>query len=446
MFSLTVRQPRRYWTRLVWASSVSTLLLCASANEATAQARPAESLPPSNLPVLTQPGSPASAPQTIPVYTLADCIRIGHEKQPALAAARASLAAREANRAGLARTSDLACIFVPDIKVRKAQSLRGVDAAQAQLLQAESETTYAVTRTYYTALYARMQQDVAAEVVENLKFYRNLVGEIIKGGVDRDINQSTLDRLNIYLNLATSKQIDAEEGVKRALAALREAMGVGLECFSFQLADLKLPDPTVTPEKCDIVTQALARRGEMMAVLVVSDVVRLEIDAQGKYWFRPRVATFASGGDIHATPVPPGIRNGEYRPGAIGVEMPNNLAGNRDARLNQAYAYSSRADAVVAKTRELIALEAEDGYLKWVEASRKVASGKEAATIARRLAKQTREDANKGAKIKQDEILMTDVVAGQATAAYHEAVFQQVLALAGLERITAGGFNSGLAK
>ena len=55
-------------------------------------------------------------------------------------------------------------------------------------------------------------------------------------------------------------------------------------------------------------------------------------------------------------------------------------------------------------------------------------------------------DANKGAKIKQDEILMTDVVAGQATAAYHEAVFQQVLALAGLERITAGGFNSGLAK
>lgn len=441
-----VRNLRRQWTRFAWASAVTTLLLSGAAQKANAQARPAESLPPAPAEAAATPAAPAApaAAQTIPVYTLQDCIRIAYEKQPALAAARASFAAKQATSNGLANTPNIACLVSPDLKIRKAQAFRGLSAAQAQVLQAECETTYAVTRTYYTAIYARMQFDVASDVVENLKFYRNLVQEIIRAGSDRDINQTTLDRLDIYMNLAQSKRTDAEEGVQRALAALREAMGIGLECSSFQLADLRLPEPAVVPEKCDIVNLALSRRGEMTAVLVAADVVRLEVDAQGKHLFRNRVGTFAIANDIHATPVPPGIRNGEYRPGAIGPEMPVNLVGNRRTRVDTAAAYSSRADAVVAKTRELIALEAEDGFLKWLESSRKVASSREAATVARRLSKNTRDDANRGARIKQEDILMTDVLAGQAIAAYHEAVFHQVIALAGLERLTAGGFAAGL--
>jgi outer membrane protein TolC len=279
---------------------------------------------------------------------------------------------------------------------------------------------------------------------DNLMFYRNLVSDIVKGGGQADITQSTLDRLDVYVSLATTKQVDAEEGVKRALAALREAMGKGFDCDSFQLADIRLPELTVVPERCDIITQALARRGEMMAVLLAAEVFRLEVDAQGKHCFKPLVGTFALTSDIHSVPIPPGMRNGEYRPGAIAFEMPTNLAGDKRTRQSVACSYSELADAVVAKTRELISLEAEDGYLKWVESTRKVVSGRDAANVARKLSRQTREDANRGAKIKQDEILITDVLAGQATAAFHEAVFQQVLALAGLERITAGGFISGL--
>jgi outer membrane protein TolC len=219
-------------------------------------------------------------------------------------------------------------------------------------------------------------------------------------------------------------------------------MGISLECSSFQLADVRLPEPEIIPEKCDIVNLALGRRGELVQVLLASQVFRLEIDAQGRHFLRPTQRTFAAASDIHAQSVPPGIRNGEYRPGAIGPEMPVMLAGKRDTRMRLAEAYSDRADAVVTKTRELISLEAEDGYLKWLEAHEKVGSSRGAATTARRLARQTREDANQGARIKEGEILSTDILSGQATAAYYEAAFQQVLALAGLERITAGGFNA----
>jgi outer membrane protein TolC len=252
-----------------------------------------------------------------------------------------------------------------------------------------------------------------------------------------------LDRLDIAVGLAQSKQQEADEGMRRALAALREAMGMGLECSSFQLADLSLLDTGVKPEKCDIINLALSRRGEMMQVLMAADAVRIEVDVQGRNWFRPLVSTFAAGGDIHATPVPPGIRNGDYRPGAVPPEMPVSLAGPRNARVEQAKAYSGRADAVVNKTRELVTLEAEDAFCKWEEATRKVNFTRDAAAKANKYVKQREEDKANGANIKPEELTADRILAAQAAAALNEAMYQQVLALANLERVTAGGFSAG---
>ncbi|MBX7104009.1 MAG: hypothetical protein K1X57_08000 [Gemmataceae bacterium] len=390
----------------------------------------------------TLPPAAVSPAATIPVYTLADCVRIGLEKQPALAASRASLAAKQAARDGIARPS-FSYLFVPDIHLRRQQSLKGVSAAEAELMQAGIDTTYAVTRTYYTAIYARLQYDVAADILKKLEFDRADLDRAIKNGV-REFSEPMLDRLDIAINLAKAKQLEADEGMRKALAALREAMGVSQECFSFQLADLSLPEPAAQPERCTIINLALSRRGEMMQTLLLSDVVRLEIDAQGKWCFRQLVRTFASAADIHSAPVPPGIRNGDYRPGAIGPEMPANLAGPRSARIEQANAFSARADAVVAKTRELLTLEAEDGICKWEEASKKVAFTKLATSKATKYIKQLEEDKAAGAKIKPEELTTNRVLATQAAVALNEALFQQVLALANLERITAGGFNAGL--
>ena len=59
------------------------------------------------------------------------------------------------------------------------------------------------------------------------------------------------------------------------------------------------------------------------------------------------------------------------------------------------------------------------------------------------MAERTKRNRGVG-NIKEEDLLQNDVLAGQAQAGYNEALFNQILALANLERITAGGFNSGL--
>jgi outer membrane protein TolC len=363
-----------------------------------------------------------------------------------LAAARASLQAKYAAKRGVdgIRAPRL---LAPDLCIRRKQSLRGLDAAQAELYQAEYDTSYAVIRMYYTAVYAHQQLEVADDVVRNLRFWQERIRDIVANqGGDRELNQDTVARLTIYLRLAESKQTDAAVGVERALAALREAMGVGSDCGRFgpfRPADTHMPEPSVEPNKDEIVALAVARRGELVQALVAADVIRLEVCAQGSFRFKPQARTFASGSDIHAKALPTGLSNGEYRPGAVGIEMPTMVAGNRDARMEQVQWFAVRADAVVEKTRGLITLEAENAYQNWVEATRKVSGTREAAQVGKALAERVRKN-RAVANIKQEDLLQTDVLAGQAQAAYNEALFNQILALANLERITAGGFNAGL--
>jgi outer membrane protein TolC len=398
---------------------------------ATACAQPAAPPP---------PAAPAAPKPEPPRLSLIDCLRIANERQPTLAAARASLAAHQAAQRGV---DELRApkLLAPDLPIRRKQSLRGVDAAQAELYQAEYDTSYAVIRMYYTAVYARQQFEVAEEVVTGLLFWRDLVARVVQGGGDPNLNQDVVDRLNVYLKLAEARQAQALTGIERALAALREAMGVGPEFGDFRPLDTRLPVPPVKPDKDVVVALALARRGELVQAIVAADVTRLEVCAQSMFRFRPQVRTFAASSDIHAKSLPTGLRNGEYRPGAVGIEMPANVAGSRESRMEQVRAYGARAESVVEKTRRLITLEAEDAYETWLESERQVEANREAARLSKLLAERTRGNV---ANIKKEDILQTDVLAGQAQAAYNEALYHQILSLANLERITAGGFNAGI--
>ena len=101
---------------------------------------------------------------------------------------------------------------------------------------------------------------------------------------------------------------------------------------------------------------------------------------------------------------------------------------------------SARATAVVEKTRNLIALEAEDVYLRWQEALRQVTQSRETTEAAARLAKNTREDFRGDQRVKIEDVLTNEVLASQARSTYNEARFHLAIALAALERVTAGGF------
>lgn len=375
--------------------------------------------------------------------SLAECLQIAYDQQPTLAAQRATLASANTRSAALQKLPFRGIIIARDLPVRREQACLGIHIAEASLNQAEWETVYAVTRTYYGVIYARQQLRTAHDVVESLKFYHDRVADLVKSGSSRNLTTSTLDKIDLYLRLAQTKQAEATRGIGRATAALREAMGLGLD-YPLTIPEIQLPAPGGKYDKDEIVKLALARRGELIEASTVAEVINLEVQAQDKTCM-PTARTFAAVSDIHERQVPQGYSNGEYRPGATGIDMPTELAGPRSLRVDRARDLSARASAVVDKTRNLIALEAEDMYFKWEEASRKLAETQGAASAGARLSKNTRDDFVASQNVSINDILTNEVLAGQAQGNYNETLYQLITALAGLQRVTAGGIDPGLA-
>jgi hypothetical protein len=382
----------------------------------------------------------------LPTVGLAECLAVANARQPAIAAARASLTAREAAHAGISALSPpLKRITAPDLPVRREQSLRGVTAAQADLCQAEYDTAYAVIRTYFSAVYAQQQFALADATVKEIEAKKALVDKYRSTG-EGVVAPEVVGRISVYMHLARNRRAEAQSGFERALAALREAMGLTPADPCQRPADVELPNLTVVPCLPQLVDLALQRRGELIQAVVAADVTRLEVDAQGRFCFKPLVRTFASSSDIHAKSLPTALHNGQYKPGAVGIEFPVNLAGQKPYRMAQASAYADRMAAVVEKTRGLVTLEAEDSFHKWRDATDKVRESREAARTGDELARYTKKVSDEPpttTSLKPDEAVRDYVLASQAKAALNEALFEQVLALANLERITAGGFCAG---
>src|SRR5262249_41032311 len=129
----------------------------------------------------------------------------------------------------------------------------------------------------------------------------------------------------------------------------------------------------------------------------------------------------------------------DYRPGAIEPEMPPTLVGSPAERAARAGAYAQRAEAVFEKARNLIQLEAEMSYLRFVETSQGVILGKGKYEQGNKLAELSRQG-QENIKAK-DQLVLNEVMAAKARADYIEAVYQHILSLATLERVTAGGIQ-----
>jgi outer membrane protein TolC len=452
-----LRTSLRAATRLALPVALSMATLAARAEEpavpelqpapaATApQAGPFDAQPtaPAQQPAPeAQPAAPAAAPaEVFQTLDLAGCINLALQRQPRIAAARASLAAaHDAQRA----LDDLRIPTIIDreIPVRRQQACLGVTAAAAAVEQAEHETVYAVTRTYYTVVFAREQERVARGVVDSLGAVRDVVRQRVEGAA-RDVTNNDVDRTTSYMRQAQTQQIQAAEGVKRALAALREAIGVGPECH-IEVAAGQLPQLDVRLGREDVIAKALARRPELVQAGIFEQETCLEIDAQGTS-HHLRKETFAAGGDIHAKQVPQGEHNDAYRPGGILPEMPTLLVGNKADRVQRARSLNARAGAMVATTRNLIALEAEDAFLRWEQASLQLPAAKEAAETGERLAENLATDyRSQVGKGTVEGTLNARVLGARARSAYNEVLYHQILALADIERITAGGVCAGL--
>src|SRR5262249_9198202 len=150
-------------------------------------------------------------------------------------------------------------------------------------------------------------------------------------------------------------------------AGLKEAIGLGADA-TLTVRVGGLPEVDVRPSHDEVIGGAISRRGEIIRVNVFAEVTCLEVEAQGTS-HHMRKDTFASGSDLHSSQVPQTEHNNEYRPGGVPPEMPARLAGSRSERVQHAQSYHERALAMVAATRNLVSLEAEDAFLRWEEAT-----------------------------------------------------------------------------
>jgi outer membrane protein TolC len=390
------------------------------------------------------PAAPPAAAAATPVrtaLTVAACRQIALENQPSIAAARASLAVAVA-RADAVQNLRIPTLLAKDLPVRRQQSALGVTAAEGAVLQAESDAVYGVTYSYLAALYAAQARKAGGDVKRRLEDLRVLTQETLKGEERKDVLPEQLNQIDAFLKALEARGTEAAQGRSRALAALREAMGVGCD-FEVVLPDRELPCPQIQLTKEQVVALALERRGEVIQAGTAERIVCLEIDAQHALC-TPNARTFAAGSDIHAQPLPAGSYGTEYRPGAIGIEMPTTITGNKAARVEQARLYHERAEAVAAKARSLVALEAEDAFLRWQEKSAQARSARAAYADARKFSDQLRAKFDQSGK-RAYPSLHDLLNAGLATTTLQVELLQyrfgSLIALAALERVTAGAIS-----
>ena len=324
-----------------------------------------------------------TAKGSVLTLNLADCIHAALDHQPRIAAARASLASAEESSRALEAMS-LAALVDKEISIRRRQACLGVTAASAGVDQAEREAVWAVTRTYCAVLFAREQESVAESVVERLSATRDAAKKQLDAGV-RTITSGDVQRATVYTRLAQAKRVQASQGVKRALAALREAVGLEPD-VNLDIPPGRLPEMMAQLSRDEIVAAALARRGEMIRAGIFVEVTCLEVEAQGSCALKKKETVPVAGTDIHAIVVPQEVRDPQYRPGAIPPEMPILLIGSRSERMKHAQDLHCRARAVADVTRNLIVLEAEDALLRWQEASSQIPDSRDAADQGDKLA------------------------------------------------------------
>jgi len=156
-----------------------------------------------------QAAAPA-ATESVQTLNLSECLALAGQRQPRLAAQRASLAAAEDGKRALDALA-LAALIDHEIPVRRRQAALGVNAAAAALDQTEREVAYAVTRSYFTVLYAREQERVAQGVVDRLTAIQKSAQDAVKIGA-ADTTTADVNRTLVYVRLAEGRRVQAAQG------------------------------------------------------------------------------------------------------------------------------------------------------------------------------------------------------------------------------------------
>lgn len=307
------------------------------------------------------------------VLTLDECLDMAMEHQPRIKAALASMRAARAAHAGIHSLRGLARL-APDLTFRKMQADHGLTVAHAVLQQETEDTRYAVRRAYFTVIYAGVQAERLkrlAEILENAN---------TKTPPNTWLNETFAisSQLRMGLAKARSNLAIAEVGRLKARYLLLEEMG-GKRAIGFlpEPADKALPKPIINITLDELESLMGEHRGERILAREGFAIAHLEAQAQRKSLpFTFISNSFAAFSSNNATPVPTPERGGEYRPGAINLEMPSNFGGPKRYRVERAEALADRAALTDATTTNLTNLEARISFLNLREIERRILADK----------------------------------------------------------------------
>lgn len=415
--------------------------LCALAQSPTTlpgSSAPATVLQTDSPGVVVHPPAPA-----LPL-SLESARKMAVERQAAVIAARVSL------HAATLRRDAIVALRVPtflarDLPIRKQQADLGVSVAEAEVQLTEINASYAAAYCYLSYLYALDQEKVASDAIAGLTELRKNVleklGDEGKKPVDQlsRENRKRILQIDTYLNIAQARRSEARSGAERALSALREAIGLPPDA-PLHFERKGLPEINLGLEKKILIDLALKRRPEIAQAQLGVEVSSLETRAQATpALFAFRVNTFASASDIHSKSLPIGVFENEYRPGAIGPEMPVTINGYKHHRVAQAEALTSRAGTLLERTQKLITLETEQAYLRWVDGVTRLKSYRDALKTSIGRVEELRSEIKEDVNITE-ELIASGAVASQIRVDINRARLDVLLSLAQLERVTVGGF------
>jgi hypothetical protein len=165
-------------------------------------------------------------------------------------------------------------------------------------------------------------------------------------------------------------------------------------------------------------------------------IAQLEADAQRRSLpFKFISNSFASFSSNNATPVPTPERGGEYRPGAINLEMPPNFGGPKRYRVERADALADRAKLTDYTTTNLTNLEARVAYLNLREIERRIIADKASIAEVRMIFSR----ASQTALSSQDGMVLGQAV--ELLVEYEDLLLKHVLIASELMRETCGALE-----
>lgn len=378
--------------------------------------------------------SPPAAP---PVLSLAELIPMALAQQPNLAALRKGLESAEINVRGLDSRTIRNCI-ASDWPIRRQQAVLGVELAAVRISLMEQETVYGVTYTYLAMLHARRQLTAADEAAERarrgLDLARKLVGNPL---APRDLTADALLRAEVQVRQVMLRRGEAQRGLAVAAAALQEALGSAFDCPPLP-ADDRIPDHDTAYCRDEIIRMALNQRPELRLAHIFVQLTALEIEAQARHHLST-VPTFLSKVPLPGMVTYHGSGSDQYRPPYVVPEMPVSLSGKREYRVARAQVMHERALAVEEKFRNLIALEAEDAFRRWEEAAARLRETREAFRLTEPWALRLSGDLKALAGRSFRDLIEEQLLAATARVQYQDAIFDHAVAIARLEKVTAGG-------